>query len=167
MDNREFPRHYRKKRLLPLHPNRIPGRTDSNTFFASIKSIRGYKCVQLFYFLLSCYTYVCCMRRESHSHKVYQYFIRNIGAPVTLMTDNTKTLIRKKWTKARRDNITKQRQIAPHNQQQNQSEDRLGKVKTRTLLVMRKSNAPLIFWCCCLHFNSSEDTHAYNCFTPS
>ena len=71
---------------------------------------------------------------------------------MTLLTDNAKTLIDKKWTKTSRDNITKQRKIAPHNQHKNQSEGRLGKVKTRTLLVMRKSNAPLIFWCYCLQF---------------
>ena len=89
---------------------------------------------------------------ESHSHKAYQDFIRNIGAPVTLLRENAKTLIGKKWTKTSRDNITKQRQIAPHNQQQNQSEGRLGKVKTRTLLLMCKPTAPLTFWCYCLQF---------------
>ena len=73
------------------------------------------------------------MGRESHSHKAYKDFIRKIGAPVTLLTDNAKTLIGKKWTKTSRNNITKQRQIAPHNQQQNQSEGRLGKVKTMYL----------------------------------
>ena len=142
MDNREYPRQHRKKQLLLLHLNRIPGRTDSDTFFASIKSIQGYKCVQLFYSLLSCYTYVCCTMRESHSNKAYQYYIRNIGAPVTLLTDNAKTLIGKKWMKTSCDNIKKQRQIAPHNRQNIQSEGRLEKVKTCTLLVMRKSNAP-------------------------
>ena len=96
MYNQESPCQHRKKRLLPLHPNRLPGRTDSDTFFASIQSIRGYKCVQLFYSFLSCYTYVSCMRRESHSHQAYQYFFRNIGAPMTLLTDNAKTLIGKK-----------------------------------------------------------------------
>ena len=152
MDNRESPHQHRKKLLLSLHPNRLPGRTDSDTFFASIQSIRGYKCVQLFYSLLSCYTYVSCMRRESHSHQPCQDFVRNVGAPVTLLTDNAKKLIGKKWTKTSRENITKQRKTASHNQQQNQSEGRLGKVKTRTLLVMCKSNAPLIFWCYCLQF---------------
>ena len=126
--------------------------------------------MQLFYYLLSCYTYVLCMRRESHSHKAYQYFIRNIGAPLTLLTDNAKTLIGKKWTKTSRDNITKQRQLAPHNQQQNQSEGRLGKVKTRTLLVMRKSNVPLIFWCYCLQFvvdcMKHSSVKSLDCKTP-
>ena len=96
MDNQESPRQHRKKRLLPLHPNQLPGRTDSDTFFASIQSIRGYKYVHLFYSFLSCYTYVSCMRRESHSHQAYQDFVRNIGAPVKLLTDNAKTLIGKK-----------------------------------------------------------------------
>ena len=32
MDNRESPRQHSKKRLLPLHPNRVPGCTDSDTF---------------------------------------------------------------------------------------------------------------------------------------
>ena len=92
------------------------------------------------------------MIRESNSHQEYQDFVRNIGSPVTLLTDNAKTLIGKKWTKMSRDNTTKQHKIAPYNQQQNQSEGRLGKFKTRTLLVMRKSNAPLIFWFYCLQF---------------
>ena len=82
MENRESPRQHRKKQLLPLHPNRLLGRTDSNTFFSSIQSIRGYKCVQLFYYLLSCYTYISYMRRESNSHQAYQDFIRDIGALV-------------------------------------------------------------------------------------
>ena len=56
IDNRESPRQHRKKRLLPLHPNRLPGRTDSDTFFASIQSIQGYKCVLLFYSLLMQHT---------------------------------------------------------------------------------------------------------------
>ena len=79
---------------------------------------------------------------------------------MTLLTENAKTLIGKKWTKTSGDNITKQRKIAPHNQQQNQSEGRLGKVKTRTLLVMRKSNAPLIFWCYCLQFMVDSMNHS-------
>ena len=58
MDNRESTRQHRKKQILPLHPNQLPGRTDSDTFFASIQYIRGYKYVELFYSLLSCYTYV-------------------------------------------------------------------------------------------------------------
>ena len=39
---REIPRQYCKKRLLMLHPRRLKGHTDTDTFFSSVKSIRGY-----------------------------------------------------------------------------------------------------------------------------
>ena len=45
MDNRESPRQHRKSRLLPLHPIRVEGRTDSDTYYCSPKSIRGFTCV--------------------------------------------------------------------------------------------------------------------------
>jgi hypothetical protein len=72
MENRESPRQHRKQRLLPLHPRRLEGRTDSDTFFASIKSIRNFACVQLFFHLKSQFLFVRCMRREGHSHGAYQ-----------------------------------------------------------------------------------------------
>ena len=57
MEIREIPRQHRKKRLLPLHPRRLKGRVDSDTFFSSIQSIRGYKCVQLFVHVPSDYLF--------------------------------------------------------------------------------------------------------------
>jgi hypothetical protein len=41
MENRESLHQHRKSRVLPLHPKRILGRTDSDTFFSSMKSVRG------------------------------------------------------------------------------------------------------------------------------
>jgi hypothetical protein len=69
MDNREFPRQHRKTRLHALHPRRVPGRTDSDTFFVSSKSIRSFACVQIFYCVVSCFTYVRGMKQEAHSHE--------------------------------------------------------------------------------------------------
>jgi hypothetical protein len=40
----------------------------------------------------------------------------------------------------------------PHNQQQNQSERKVRDVKKRTILTLRNSNAPLLFWCFSLIF---------------
>jgi hypothetical protein len=98
MENREAPRQHRKQRLMPLHPRRLEGRTDSDTFFASEKSIRNFTCVQLFFHIPTGFLYVrymrstilphsdwfplCpCMRREAHSHGAYQDFVRDVGAP--------------------------------------------------------------------------------------
>jgi hypothetical protein len=150
MENREAPRQHRKQRLLPLHPRRLEGRTDSDTFFASEKSVRNYACVQLFFHVSSGYIYLRCMKREAHSHGAYQDFVREVGAPNLLLTDNARTEIGKKWTKTSRDNITKQVATAPHNQQQNQAERKIRDLKSRVLVTLRKSNAPIQFWCYCL-----------------
>ena len=75
MERREIPRQHRKKRLLPLHPRRLRGRVHSDTFFSTVKSIRNYKCVQLFVHVNSDYLFVWCMQREAHLHGTYQDFI--------------------------------------------------------------------------------------------
>ena len=66
-------------------------------FFLSIKSVRGYTCVQLFVSVSSMFLFARCMRKESESHGAYQDFIRYIGAPNVLLTDNTQTQTGKKW----------------------------------------------------------------------
>jgi hypothetical protein len=152
MDNREAPQQHRKSRVLPLHPRRVTGRTDSDTFFSSVKSIRGYTCVQLFVTIAWQFLYATCMRRESHLHGAYQDFIRNVGAPNTLLTDNAQTQVGKKWTTTSRANASKQVTTVPHNQQQNQAERKVGDLKKRTIMVLRYAKAPLVFWCYCLHF---------------
>ena len=83
------------------------GRVDSDTFFSSIQSIRGYKCVQLFVHVPSDYLFVRCMLRESHSHGAYQDFVREIGAPEIVATDNSQTQTGKKWEETSRKNVTK------------------------------------------------------------
>jgi hypothetical protein len=80
MENPEAPQQHRKKRLLPLHPKRVIGCTDSNTFFSSVKSIADYTCVQLLFSVETLFLYAKCMRKESHSHGAYQDFVRNVGA---------------------------------------------------------------------------------------
>ena len=151
MENRDAPRQHRKQRLLPLHLRRLEGRTDSDTFFASEKSVRIFTCcVQLFFHIESGYLYLRCMRREAHG--AYQDYIRDVGAPNLLLTDNAQTQVGVKWTQTSRENITKQITTAPYNQQQNQAERKVRDVKSRVLLTLRKSNAPIIFWCYCLTF---------------
>jgi hypothetical protein len=68
MENREAPQQHRKKQLLLLHPKRVIGRTDSDTFFSSVKSIANYTCVQLFFSVETKFLFAKCMRKESHSH---------------------------------------------------------------------------------------------------
>ena len=151
-ERREIPRQHRKKRLLPLHPRRLKGRVDSDTFFSTVLSKRNYKCVQFFVHVPSDYIFVRCMQRESHSHGAYQDFIREIGAPNMLITDNSQTQTGEKWESTSRSIMTKQRTFAPHNQNQSMAERRIGVVKHKTVHVLSRSGAPLLFWCYALIF---------------
>ena len=152
METRLMPRQHRKKRILPLHPRRLSGRTDTDTFFASIPSIRKYKCIQLFVIVKSCYLFVRFLQRESQSHTALQDFIREVGAPVQLLSDNAKTQTGKLWTSTTRQYAIKQRKTVPDNQNQNVAERNIQEVKKLTVFVLRQFRAPLVFWCYCMAF---------------
>ena len=76
------------------------GKGASDTFFSATRSVRGYTCVQIFFLLFAHYNYVSLMRREAQSHGALQDFIRNVGAPTALRTDNAQTQVGKKWTES-------------------------------------------------------------------
>ena len=151
-ERREIPRQHRKKRLLMLHPRRIPGRTDADTVFATVKSIRGYRCAQFFCHVPSDFLFVRCMQRESHSHGAYEDYIREVGVSETIVTDNSQTQTSKKWATTSRKVMTKQRTFTPHNQNESKVERRIQDVKHKTTLVLQRSRAPLEFWCYALIF---------------
>ena len=41
MDKRQLPKQHHKQRILPLHPCHICGRTDTDTFYSSVRSVRN------------------------------------------------------------------------------------------------------------------------------
>ena len=84
-ERRDLPKQHRKKRLLMLHPKRLPGRADADTVFSTVKSIRGYLCVQFFCHVISDFLFI------SHSHGAYQDYIRGVGASESIVTDNLQT----------------------------------------------------------------------------
>ena len=150
MDQREIPRMNRQKRGVPYAQRRLEGRTDSDTFFSSVKSIRGFKCVQLFVHLITQFLWIGLLRREKDNHGAYQDFIREVGTPNMLLTDNAKSQVGHKWRETPRSNLTQQRCSAPDKQNQKQSERKIGDVKRRTAYTLFASQAPILFWCCCL-----------------
>ena len=152
MDQREIPRMNRQKRGVPYAQRRLEGRTDSDTFFSSVKSIRGFKCVQLFVHLMTQYLWIGLLRREKDNHGAYQDFIREVGTPNILLTDNAQSQVGAKWREISRSNLTQQRCSAPSKQNQNQSERKIGDVKRRLSYSLFASQAPLVFWCYCIQF---------------
>ena len=144
METRGEPRQHRAQRLVPLHPRRLGGWTDSDTFFSLIKSVRSFTCVQLFVHLLSQFIYVGMMRRELQSHGAYEDFIRDIGAPNMILTDHAQTVIEEKWKKTSRQNVTKQVASVPHNQNQNHAKRKIGDVIWANTLSSRSTSEILV-----------------------
>ena len=87
------------------------------------------------------------MLRESHSHGAYQDFVREIGAPEIVATDNSQTQTGTKWEETSRKNVTKQRKFSPHNQNQNKAERRIQDVKHKIVYILERADAPIKFWC--------------------
>lgn len=69
-EKRSYPIQHRGKRLFPLHGRRIPGRTCGDTFFSSIRSIRGYTYAQLFVAILSDYLFFKNVSGGNHKYQV-------------------------------------------------------------------------------------------------
>lgn len=151
-EKRSYPIQHRGKRLFPLHGRRILGRTCGDTFFSSIRSIRGYTCAQLFVAILSDYLFLKCIRRESQVPGTYQDYCREVGVPNELLTNNSKVQSGEKFKTINRQNQTKHVFSTPHCQNQNFAERRIQDVKHRTVLVLFLSEAPLEFWCYAVDF---------------
>ena len=77
----EYPRQHHQKHLHALYYSRIPGRTCADTFFSSIKSIRGLTCVQLFVATTWAFLWIKLLRRESQVPGAYLDFCKEVGAP--------------------------------------------------------------------------------------
>ena len=87
------------------------------------------------------------MQRESHSHGAYQDFVCEVRASEILVTDNSRTQTGKKWETTSRNVMKKQRKITPYNQNASKAERRIRDVKHKTVLVLQRAGAPLVFWC--------------------
>ena len=104
MEQQEIPRINRMKIGVPFAQLRLEGQTDSDTFFSSVKSIRGFRCVQLFVHLLTQFLWITNLWREKDNHGAYQDYIREARTPNILLTDNAKSQTGKKWTETSRKN---------------------------------------------------------------
>ena len=92
------------------------------------------------------------MMHERQSHVAYHDYIREVGAPDLMVTDNSNTQNGEKWTRTIRHIMTKQRRFVPYNQNQIKSERRIQDVKHKTVNVLEHAGAPLVFWCYAMIF---------------
>ena len=152
-ETREYLRDHYKTRVWALRPRRINDVCYSDTFFAAVLSIRGFKCFQLFAFKKSKLNVFKLMKREANAPEAYEDVIREFGAPNKTVTDNAQVLTGTKWTSINRRYCIESGYTVPHHQHQNFSEGEGGNFKFAILKLMHNTpHAPLSYWCYAAQF---------------
>ncbi len=159
-ETREYMRDHFKSRVRCLRPKRINDTLYSDTFFSTVKSIRGYSKFQLFTFKTCKRTICTLMKRESQAPDAYLDIIRTIGAPNRTVTDNARVCTGERWTKINRDFCIETGLTIPHHQNQNIAEFEGGCTKLRTLKMFHETPwAPPAYWCYCVDY--INETNGY------
>ena len=147
-ETREYMRDHYKTRTWPLRPRRIDDVMYSDTFFSNIKSVRGYKCFQLFAYKYSKFERVHLMKREANAPEAYEDVIRSVGAPNKTVTDNATVLTGHRWTTINRKYCIETGLTIPHHQHQNYAEGIGGCFKLAVIKLFHNTpRAPLSYWC--------------------
>ena len=97
-ETRDVPRHHLKVCLPTLQPRHCHEGFYTDTFFADIRSLRGYTCVQLFVGSESLYTFVSLMKTKQHAYMALEDFICEVATPKWIYSDNAGEETGKCWT---------------------------------------------------------------------
>ncbi len=90
LENRLPMRQHIKSRFPQLNHRRLQETYATDTMFASVKSFEGYNAAQVFSGRKSGMKKVCGLRTESWAHQALENFIRDVGAPYLIHSDNAK-----------------------------------------------------------------------------
>ena len=91
-ETREYVRDSYKTRVWALTPHRINDVMYSETLFASVKSIKGCKCFQMFTFKNSKFYRLAPMYNESSAPGAYEYCSIAVVVRTKTVTDNDRVL---------------------------------------------------------------------------
>ena len=145
---RECMRDHYKTIVWSLRPHRINYVIYLDTFFASVKFIRGFKYVQTSAYNNSKFDRLVLMHKEASAPEVYEDCIRAVSAPDKTVTDNYQVLTGTKWTNINRRYFIATGLAIPKYQQQYYREQVGGNFKFAVLkLFYNTSHAPVSYWC--------------------
>ena len=150
----EYMRDHYKSRLLCLRPHRLNDICFSDTFFSSIKSVRGYTMFQMFSLCDCGHDVPYLMRKESQASNCFRDFVRQIGAPRVIVNDNAKTMTGNNWLSVCRDFCIEDHNSEAYHQNQNLAERRGGIYKLAIIKLFHNTptSVPISFWCYALEF---------------
>ena len=146
-ESRTYMRDHIKARLLPLRPLRINDTAYTDTFFSSVTSCRGFKCWQLYGFVVAQFDKIYLMKNKGQAPTTLQDLICEIGAPNFLINDNSKEQTSDAWLTICRQFCIATHTTEPHHPNQNIAEHRGGDLKTALLILFHHTpHAPLRYW---------------------
>ena len=118
----------------------------TDTLFASEKDISGATCAQIFVGTTSLLTYVYGMKTESEGASKLKKFIKEVGAPHALKSDNAKMQTGTAFGDICNYYNIGQCTTEPYHPHQNQAENRIGTIKQMSNRIMDRTGAPNFLW---------------------
>ena len=147
------PRDHVLPRFPAIRPKRLARLVYTDTFFPTVKSIRGYTCFQLYGIKTEQFIKVYLMSSKGQAVSTFLLFISDLGIPDEVRMDNAHEQGKSKiWRKICELLHVNQSFIETKHSQQNVAE-RLGfSVIYRGQRMMKFFNAPLCLWCYALEY---------------
>jgi len=120
-----------------------------DTFFASVKSLRGYTCSQLFVSDKG-FVYCCNMKSKAEVPQALRLFAKEVGVPDAIVCDKSG-----EQTSGEIKNLcykfgTTLRQLEEHTPWANKAELYIGLIKKAVLKDLKESDCPLVLWDYCI-----------------
>ena len=152
LDSRLPLRRHIKAQFPQLKYKRLTETYCTDTLFASVKSLEGYTCAQLFVGKESKYTKVYGMRTESQGCDTLQDFIRDVGSPYNIHNNNSKMQTSKVWHEILRTYNITQTTTEPYSPWQNFAERRIQDIKTLSKKLLDYGGADDALWYLALNY---------------
>ena len=152
-------RHF-KTRFPAANVSRLNETVCTDTFFSDtpaaddgITGHGGATMLQLYVGRESNFTKGYPMTSESQVPGTFEDFIRDVGAPKKLVSDNAKSETGKRMIDLLRLYCVKDGQSEPHQQNQNYAEQKIGQVKRMVNGIMDRTGTPSVYWLLCTLFS--------------
>ena len=145
-------RNHFKSRNPVLNRQRLLETYATDTWFASEPAITGETCVQMFHGLVSHLVFPYGMRTESEGPSKLRTFVSEIGAPFSLVNDNSKMQTGASWSEICNDFNIGTGTTEPHHPWQNPAERKIGTVKNALNRLMDRTDSPGFLWFQCTIF---------------
>ena len=166
-ENQANPQQHFRKRFKAI-PDRRQHETVATDFvYFSRKTSQGHIGGQFFSGVKSKRWEFYSLQKENQNSKALLDYIRKLGPPDTIVSDNAKSEVGKVWTDIMRDHMIKSRTSEPHNQHQNPSEAEWGRLGNMIKNVLRQSCAPMelcnwtAMYCCQINNHVSRRSLKY------